>query len=183
MKCDNLECQEYFCTYGCLREHELMVRNLVYHIMRDPNEIDDIVQDVFLKTYQSMDSFRGGSFRAYLCRIARNQCYDVLRKKRLRQGRADLELVVDTVASTDLGPEEIAVSKDLLAEVQNILAGFDRIDQEILLLRHVNQFSYEEIAAVVGMKSGAIRTRISRARQRVVDEVERRERNAAPELG
>ena len=176
-------CNERLCTYGCLRDYEVMVRNLVYHIMRDTNEVDDIVQDVLLKTYQSMQTFRGGSFRAYLCTIARNQCYDNLRKARSRRSEHLSDTLVENLTSDEAGPEETAIRHDIVAQVKIVMAEMNQVDQEIMLLRHVHQFSYKEISAVVGMQEGAVRTRLSRARQRVLAEMERRETHAAPDLG
>lgn len=182
MHCNGRDCAESLCAHGCLREHEAVVRNLVYHILRDPNEVDDAVQEVLIKAYQSLGAFRGGSFRAYLGRIARNHCYDVLRRHKSR-GQGAMTLMPDDLPSTERGPEDIVVSRELVSEVSSILNGLNQVDREIMLLRHVHDFGYEEIAAVVGLKPGAVRTRISRARQRIVEEVERRGQRESFQLG
>jgi RNA polymerase sigma-70 factor (ECF subfamily) len=159
-----------------------MVRNIVYHIMRNPHDVDDITQEVLIKAYQSLDAFRGGSFRAYIGRIARNQCYDALRKKRAQRGPF-VDLPEDDWPVHDRTPEDITVSRETISEVQDILEGLNQTDREILLLRHVHQFSYDEIAAVVGLRAGTIRTRISRARQRIMEEMEKREKRETLNLG
>ncbi|GGJ12327.1 RNA polymerase subunit sigma-24 [Alicyclobacillus cellulosilyticus] len=179
------DCQHEFCLrLGCIREHRTMVRNLVYHILRDPGEVDDLVQEVFIKAYQAMDAFRGGSLRAYLGRIARNLCYDVLRRRRsARTGLGQVAPIPDELPDASDGPEDLIIGRETALLVAAILDELNQLDREILLLRHVHQFSYEEIAAVVGLRPGAVRTRISRARQRVLAELERRECLATPHLG
>lgn len=162
-----------------VREYGPMIRSLIYHITHDANDVDDIAQDVFLKAYQSLSGFRGGSFRAYLGRITRNHCYDVLRRRKARSGVAFIELVPDEWPSTEHSPEDTVVARETVAEVSAVLDTMNQVDKEILLLRHVHQFSYDEIAGVLNMKVGAVRTRISRARQRVVEEVEKSEERAA----
>jgi RNA polymerase sigma-70 factor (ECF subfamily) len=57
------------------------------------------------------------------------------------------------------------------------------VDKEILFLRHVQQFTYEEIAGVVGLRTGTVRTRISRARQKLVELTEGREKDETSQLG
>ncbi|MCL6443907.1 MAG: RNA polymerase sigma factor, partial [Alicyclobacillus sp.] len=154
-----------------------------YHITRNVNDVDDLAQEVFLKAYQSIASYRGGSLRAYFGKITRNLCYDALRRKRVRSGLTLVEWTPEAWVSQDLGPEETTVNRDLVAEVSAILDEMNAVDREIILLRHVHQFSYEEIAAVVGMRPGTVRTRIARARQRIIAEMERREQREPSQLG
>lgn len=166
-----------------MRENEPMIRSLIYHITRNSNDVEDIAQEVFFKAYRSLGAFRGGSFRAYLGRIARNHCYDVLRHKRTTEGVAFLEGVPDELPSVEKGPEDTVIEREMVGEVRQILDELQPSDREILLLRHVHQFSCEEIALVLGIKPGAVRTRLSRARQRVLEVVERRNGHAALDLG
>lgn len=180
---DDSECKEAFCEFGCMREHQTVVRNLIYHIMRNSEDVEDLTQEVFLRAYQSIHRYRGGSFRAYLGQIARNLCYDVLRRKKVRLGVGYVELVPDEIPSVERGPEDVAVTKQLAAEIREFLTTLPQIDREILLLRHVHQFSYDEISSVLGIKPGAVRTRISRARQKVMEEMERRDEHETSQLG
>ncbi|MCL6547615.1 MAG: RNA polymerase sigma factor [Alicyclobacillus sp.] len=166
-----------------IREYSPMVRNLIYHITRNPDDVDDIAQDVFLRAFQALPTFRGGSFRAYLGRIARNRCYDVLRRRKTATGGPFLELVPEDWPSSDRGPEETVVARETVAEVSRVLEELNQVDREILLLRHVHQFSYEEIAAVLGMRSGAVRTRMSRARARILSVMERGRPDESSHLG
>lgn len=179
MHCLAGDCNESFCEYGCLREHEVAIRNLVYHITRNPNDVDDITQEVLVKAYQSLASFRGGSFRAYLARIARNHCYDVLRRKRIRQETPLDDIVVEQWAATDETPETAAMANETSREVHELLMELGEVDRTVMVLRHLNELSYAEIGEVMDMRAGAVRTRISRARQRVQELLERRARSGA----
>lgn len=173
MRCTVGECTERFCEFGCLREHELAIRNLVYHITRNPNEVDDITQEVLIKAYQSLSSFRGGSFRAYLARIARNHCYDMLRRKKVRKETLYGDMTIEQWPGPDEGPEAQVIHQEFAEEVRQLLDELGEVDREIIVLRHLNEFSYEEIAETLGMRPGAVRTRISRARQKMQNLVER----------
>jgi RNA polymerase sigma-70 factor, ECF subfamily len=183
MQCSDPGCGEDICAYGCLRRHQLLVRNLVYHITHSPNDVDDLVQEALIKAYQSMHSFRGGSFRAYLAQIARNLCLDWLRRKKAKRAPTYVELLTDAWASPDAGPEDVVLQKELADELLRVLDELGNPDREILLLRHIHQFSYEEIGAVVGMNPGTVRTRVSRARHKMIERLERRERGESSELG
>ncbi|QSO54400.1 RNA polymerase sigma factor [Alicyclobacillus curvatus] len=179
MRCTAAECTEKFCEFGCLREHEVAIRNLVYHITRNPNDVDDITQDVFIKAYQSLASFRGGSFRAYLARIARNHCYDLLRRKRVRRETLLGDMTVEEWPGTDDGPEDLLLNKEMASEIGQLLNHLSEIDREIVVLRHLSEFSYDEIAETMGMRPGAVRTRISRARQKILELIEGRGQDEA----
>ncbi|MCL6515686.1 sigma-70 family RNA polymerase sigma factor [Alicyclobacillus sp.] len=179
MGCYGVECHEPFCAYGCFREHAAMVRHLVYHITRDPNDVEDLTQEIMLKAYRSLDGYRGGSFRAWLARIARNHCYDVLRRRQTD----DLPLADEVLATVEPGPEDVVVWREAVWEVAQAINRLPPVDREILLLRHVHQFSYDEIAAAVNMRPGAVRTRVVRARRKLADLVDGREIRETPELG
>ncbi|MCL6452284.1 MAG: RNA polymerase sigma factor [Alicyclobacillus sp.] len=174
MRCPAGMCQERFCEFGCLREYEGLVRNLVYHITHNPNDVDDLTQEILVKAYQSRNAFRGGNFRAYLCRIARNHCYDALRKRRLRSEVTLEDAAVEQWAVSAETPETVALADESTREVYALLTELGETDREILVMRHLNDMSYQEIAEVMGMQAGAVRTRVSRARQKVQELLERR---------
>ncbi|GMA49587.1 RNA polymerase sigma factor SigX [Alicyclobacillus contaminans] len=183
MRCSESGCGEEICRHGCLREHEVLVRNLVYHITRSPNDVDDLVQEVMVKAYQSMSAFRGGSFRAYLAQIARNHCYDWMRRLQAKRAIQQVELVPEMRAGEDLGPEAALLQKESTTELMALLDELGHPDREILLLRHVHGLEYTEIAAALQMSPGAVRTRMSRARQKVMEKLQGRERHGSSQLG
>lgn len=183
MPCSVGDCTEQFCRYGCLREHESAIRHLVYHITHNANDVDDITQEVLLKAFASISSYRGGSFRAYLARIARNHCYDMSRRKRVRKETSLEESIIDYLPSLEKGPLEEVLDHESTREMYGILGKLGDEDREMMLLRHVFDYSYEEIGEVFGMKAGAIRTRVSRARQRIMGLVEGRSGHESPVIG
>lgn len=166
-----------------VREHASLVRGLVYHILRSPNDVEDVTQDVFIKAYESLSSFRGGSFRAYVSQIARNHCYDVLRRGKSRRHILDTAELSDNLSSSFAEPEPSVLASELASELQTLLAQMARVDREILLMKHVYGFSYEEIAACLQMRVGTVRTRVSRSRQRLVTALEGRENGEPSILG
>lgn len=183
MHCVQEDCTEPFCVHGCIRDHARMVRHLVYHITRNVDDMEDVTQDVFLKAYLATDTFRGGSFRAFLARITRNHCYDILRQRKARQNMISIEYVDEAWESDAPGPEAVLLDHELHREIGLLLQQLKEVDREIMLLRHVHQFSYDEIADAVGMRAGAVRTRIVRARQKLIELVEGREIDGTSDLG
>jgi RNA polymerase sigma-70 factor (ECF subfamily) len=166
-----------------VRENAGIVRSLVYHILHSPNDVEDVTQEVFLKAYQSLGAFRGGSFKSYVTRIARNHCYDILRKsKSHKRVEATVELD-DNLPDGGGTPEEAMIQAESALQLQRILETIPELDREILLMKHVHGFSYDEIAEVLDMKVGTVRTRISRARQRLMTDMQRRESDEPSFLG
>lgn len=167
-----------------VRSHAGMVRRVVYHILRDANDVEDVTQEVFIKAYQSLPNYRGGSFSAYVTRIARNHCYDQLRQTKTKKRATYLEpLTEDITASVERTPEATVLAGETATEIMLVLDELETPDRDILLMKHVYDMSYEEIAEVMGMRIGAVRTRISRARKRFMSVMQRRDGGEASFMG
>ncbi len=166
-----------------VRENAGIVRSLVYHILHSPNDVEDVTQEVFLKAYQSLGAFRGGSFKSYVTRIARNHCYDILRKARSHKRVESTVELDDNLPDAGGTPEDVIVRDESARQMQELLESISAVDREILLMKHVHGFSYDEIAEVLDMKVGTVRTRISRARQRLMTDMQRRESGEPSFLG
>ena len=129
----------------------------------------DITQEVFLKAWRSMESFRGDSgFSTWLFRITMNMCVDHARRRQtqpqtqpLVQGEEDDERPIPDTAPT---PEEHLENSELGRE---LAAALDEVSDEhrrIVLLRDVSGMSYTEIAEVLEISEGTVKSRLSRAR-------------------
>ncbi len=75
-------------------QHQEMVFNVAYRIMGDPAVAEDVAQETFITAYQSLKSFRGGSFKSWLIRVATNRCYDELRRRK-RRPQTSLDEIMD----------------------------------------------------------------------------------------
>lgn len=151
--------------------------NVAYRLMSDPAEAQDVTQDAFVSAYRKLDSFRGGSFKAWLLRIVTNAGYDALRKRK-RQPVVPLEpLSVDDeeiespswIADPGETPEDAAARGELGAAIQHCL---DRLAVEfrtVVVLVDVQGLDYAEAAETVGKPLGTIKSRLARARVRMQD--------------
>ena len=105
--------------------------NLAVRMLSDPDIAQDVTQTAFLSAYRSLDSFRGGSFKAWVMRMVTNACYDELRRRQ-RHPTTPLEPVDEDdeeiespywMADDDPSPEEALERRELDRAVQNCLAG------------------------------------------------------------
>ena len=150
------------------------VYNLAYRIMGDPASAADAAQEAFISAFQSMDRFRGGSFKSYLMRIVANQCYDVLRRRKRRPATSVEDFEVDEEANPALVSqgERPEAHVERLEMARFIQAGIDSLpaDQRItLVLADVEQLSYQEIAETMDVALGTVKSRLARGRAKVRD--------------
>ncbi len=151
--------------------YQQQVYNLAYRIMGDKAAASDATQETFISTYRCIGSFHEGSFRNWLLRIARNACYDELRRRKRRSTVSLDETIVteegviefELPASAD-GPEQTVQRReraDLLQRGINLLP----IEQRLtLVLSDVQGLRYDEIAEITRSKNGTVKSRLSRAR-------------------
>lgn len=144
---------------------------LYRHVYRILGNVDaeDVVQDALISAWRSIASFEGGSFRAWVFRIATNRAIDVVRARR-RRGELPLEPPEDAevewaepVASTP-DPVEIAGQGEALKVVEEALKAIPAEQGAALMLRDIEGFSYEEIAHITASEIGTVKSRIHRAR-------------------
>jgi RNA polymerase sigma-70 factor (ECF subfamily) len=154
--------------------YQSMVYNLAYRILSDADAAADASQDTFISAFRAIKKFRGGSFKAWLLRIATNACYDQLRYKQRRPTSSLEALFVETdppPSFTDPaeGPEDYALRQELGQVMQ---AGLNALppDQRIaLVLSDVQGFSYQEIAEITRSSLGTVKSRLSRGRAKLRD--------------
>jgi RNA polymerase sigma-70 factor (ECF subfamily) len=154
--------------------YQSMVYNLAYRILGDAEAAADASQDTFLSAFRAIKKFRGGSFKAWLLRIATNACYDQLRYKQRRPTSPLEALLTETdhpPSFTDPteGPEDYTLRQELGRAIQ---AGLNTLppDQRIaLVLSDVQGLSYQEIAEVTRSSLGTVKSRLSRGRAKLRD--------------
>ena len=153
--------------------HEKNVYNLALRTLQNPEDAQDITQEVFLKVYSELGSFRGDSrLSVWLYRVTYNMCIDLLRKQKRRPtvsltyetegGEEEMEF-----PDTRYTPESELERKELQIAVQDALAQLSEEHRRILLMREFADFSYTEIAQQLGIQEGTVKSRIARARERV----------------
>ncbi|MFZ6026759.1 MAG: RNA polymerase sigma factor [Chloroflexota bacterium] len=152
-----------------------MVYYQAYRMLEDEDAAADIAQDAFISAYRHIRDFRGGSFRAWLLRIATNACYDELRRRK-RRPTTPLEPTDDEgeeiesprwLADPSDGPEDLAQRAELRQAIQHCLGDLSPEFRTVVLLVDVQGMDYTEAAEVMGTPVGTIKSRLSRARGRV----------------
>lgn len=155
-------------------QYQDMVYNVAYRILGDDQAAADASQETFLSAYQAVGKFKGGSFKAWLLRIATNACYDQLRLQKRRPTTSLEAIYTDTDPSSHFvngreSPEEHALRHELGQTLQRGIATLPPEQRATLVLSDVQGLSYSEIAQATGTSVGTVKSRLSRARARLRD--------------
>lgn len=142
--------------------------NLARWLLRDEQSAQDVVQEAYLRAFRFFDGFRGGDARPWLLGIVRNTCFTWLGQS----GRDHVEFDEERDSGAlDAGIE--AAANDPLrllerkferAQVNAAIATLPPLFREVLILREIEELSYDEIAQVAGIPVGTVMSRLSRAR-------------------
>ena len=159
-----------------VRFYEQRVYNLCYRMLGNPDDAADVTQSAFISAYQAIGRFRGGSFKAWLLRLATNACYDQLRLRQRRPTQS-LNILLDDeeqpldIPDTDRSgaPEGMALQAELGQYLQQALAKLPDEQRMAVILADVEGMSYDEIAVVTQTSLGTVKSRISRARLKLRD--------------
>ena len=156
--------------------YERPVYRFAYHILGDPDDADDVKQDVFLKVYRTIGGFRGEcSLQTWLLKVTGNLCRDRI-KTRLRRGETAMlpEIEADLYDMSELGrdPAEVLERKDMQATMVRVLKGLPAPQREMIVLRDVEGLSYQEIAEVLECSVASVKLRLFRARRSFRDRME-----------
>jgi RNA polymerase sigma-70 factor, ECF subfamily len=162
-------------AFGVLVErHQDRIFGLVRHYTRNPVEVEDIVQDTFLKAFTRLSSFQHqGSFYTWVYRIAVNTALDLFK----RQGRNPVQTVEDpevigTPPSRGLMRPDAQMQEREIAEITHeVLAELPEIFRTVLILREFEQQAYQDIADLLGISIGTVESRIFRARAKFKEQI------------
>lgn len=151
-----------------VRRHQDRVFGFILRMLDARDEAMELTQDVFVKAWQALPAWRPEArFSTWLLQIARNAALDQLRRRRLIQF-APLDDGMD-VADTAPGPEARYASRQRQALLEHALQQIAAEHREILLLREVEDLSYGELAAVLGIAEGTVKSRLARARAALLE--------------
>ncbi len=157
-----------------LKYQDLLYR-ISLRIVQEECGAEDAVQNAFIQAFQNIRSFRGGSFKSWLARVAVNASYDELRRMRrhdsvpLEQFNQDGEEIESPVWMTDLsaGPQELAESRELQRLMQICIRGLIPDYRLMVILVDIEGMSYEEAARVARVPVGTVKSRLARARMQL----------------
>ena len=148
-----------------VERHQERIRNLIYSIFHEPEIVDDIAQEVFIKAYEALPHFRfQSSFYTWLYRIAVNKSRDELRKRKVRR-LFSLQTLLES-SDKDLSSKIVVEPRD--DELQELVAaGLQSLPDKYriaITLKDIDGLSYEEIAEIMECEIGTVKSRLSRAR-------------------
>src|SRR5438874_7324393 len=164
-----------------VRRHQHRVFAVAGGILRRREDVEDIAQQVFVKAYFSLKKFdQRAAFSTWLYKITVNECWDLLRKKKVRPLVYESDLseeqarqVITSGEKENPGPD-ISEKIEAREHVERLLEGLDERDRLMLILKEVEGFSIEEIAAVRNLNGNTVKVRLVRARRRVVSQAKKR---------
>lgn len=153
---------------------EQQVYNVVARLLKDPEDASDVVQEVFLKIYRNVDSFRSqSSLKTWVYRIAVNEAYNHRRWFGRRRGHEigledePFEGMTYEQALADPGrtPYEITLDHEMQEKFEQALALLKPAFRAAVVLREIEGLTYEEISEVLGVSLGTVKSRIRRGRE------------------
>jgi RNA polymerase sigma-70 factor (ECF subfamily) len=143
--------------------------NLARWLTRNANDAEDVVQEAFCRALRFFGGFRGGDARAWLLKVVRTTCYTWLQRHRARDLTAPLDEDRDEAGSYALNPERLFLQRAdkhmLLEAIEDLPVTF----REVIVLRELEELTYQEIAGVAGVPLGTVMSRLSRARKQLQD--------------
>jgi RNA polymerase sigma-70 factor, ECF subfamily len=167
-------------------KHQGRVFAVAGGILRNREDVEDIAQQVFLKAYFSLKRFdQRSAFSTWLYKITVNECWDLLRKKKVRPlvfeselSEEQAHLYQSTEQRADFAPD---VSDQLEARQQldHWLDCLDERDRTMLVMKEVQGFTVEEIAELMEINGNTVKVRLFRARQKIAERIRRKRRAAA----
>jgi RNA polymerase sigma-70 factor (ECF subfamily) len=156
------------CARVQLLRHLDAAYNLARWLTRDDHDAEDIVQEACMRAYKGFSTFTGGNGRAWLLTIVRNCSYDLLRRNGTRSQDDAFDENLHTIGTTNDSDPETALLREERAElVRTALTELAPEHREILILREMEELSYSEIAITMGVPLGTVMSRLSRARDRL----------------
>jgi len=167
-------------AFGMLVEkYQRRLNRLLSRMVRDQSEIEDIVQDSFIKAYRAINNFRGDSaFYTWLYRIGINTAKNHLVKLGKRpkaMNEVDIEEIENFEDAPDLRnhetPESTMMSSEIVASVNQTIAALPNELREAISLREMDGLSYEEISDLMNCPIGTVRSRIFRAREVIAEKL------------
>lgn len=159
-----------------VRQHWRKVFNVAYKFVGRHDEAEDLAQDIFLKIFKSLATFdRRANFQTWLISVSRNLCIDYYRSVRKERQTIDRDLTSDDVSpvSKEVGPLAALEQRDMVAMLRHALSMLPAPLKTAVLLRDLQELSYQEIAEQLNLPEGTVKSRINRGRKELARQVER----------
>lgn len=160
--------------------YQKKVYNTVLRMLSNLDDASDITQEIFIKVYQNLEKFKGqSSFSTWLFSIAGNHCRDELRKRQKELKHSSLDSIAEKRKETErvsdnnsnYQPEESSIQNEQFRDIEIALSKLSIEYRESLVLRDIQGFTYDEISKILDLPAGTVKSRLSRARRKLRDEL------------
>jgi len=163
-----------------VRQNWRKVFNVAYKFVGKHDEAEDLTQDIFLKIFRALSTFdRRANFQTWIISISRNLCIDHYRS--VRKERQTIARDVDSSdlqpATRERGPYQVAEHQDLRAQLRQALETLPVTLRTAVVLRDLQELSYQEIADRLGLPEGTVKSRINRGRIELAHQLKRLQEN------
>jgi RNA polymerase sigma-70 factor (ECF subfamily) len=159
------------------QRYQAPVHQVVFRMLKGAPETEDLVQDVFLKAFRGIGNFRGASsFKTWVSQIAINTCLNYLAKAENKYPHDSLEQPLghegdytlgDRLASRTPQPDEVVMAQEVYQRLEEAMNHLSPDFRAVLVLRDLQDLSYEEVAETLGIQLGTVKSRLARARKQV----------------
>lgn len=151
-----------------IESHQKLVSHIVFRMVLNRHDREDICQDVFIKVYQKLASFQFESkFSTWVAKIAYHTCINYLKKKKipLYDNGAGDEKSIEHFAAAAIPPDDFADEKDIASRLQAEINRLPLTLRTILTLYHLDEMSYAEISEIMNLPEGTVKSYLFRARR------------------
>jgi RNA polymerase sigma-70 factor (ECF subfamily) len=155
-----------------LKRYQNGIYNMIYQMIKNREETEDLVQETFIKAFNSLESYNDQyAFSTWLYKIAFNNCIDAIRKKKLRTLPLDKPIklkegeVQQEIRDDSRSPEHDYLYSEKKNLIQKTIDALPERYRIVLILRHQEDRSYEEISTILKIPLGTVKARIFRARE------------------
>lgn len=153
-----------------IKKYENKVCGIIYHMIKNQNDVEDLAQEVFIKVYKNLSKFKGdSSLYTWIYKITVNLCLDEVKKRKniiyldekleVEDGELEREL-----PSSDKTQVELYEEKELKEKLHKCIGKLPEKQRVMIVLRDIKGFSYEEISEITSVKLGTVKSQINRAR-------------------
>jgi len=164
-----------------IQRYQRMIFVFIYKMVNNAADAEDLTQEVFVKAYEKLSSYRGDSqFSTWLHTLARNRTIDFLRRRKIHE--SDEQLAYIPSQARDGSPQESLLGKERRQEIARAFEQLSDTYREVIILRCTHEYPFERIASLLGIAESTARVRYLRARQELAKILTRSEGGLVHEL-
>ncbi|MGC5326663.1 RNA polymerase sigma factor [Brevibacillus sp. SYSU BS000544] len=164
-----------------IQRYQRMIFVFIYKMVNNHSDAEDLTQEVFVKAYEKLSSYRGDSqFSTWLHTMARNRTIDFIRRRKFHD--SDEQLAYIPSQARDESPQESLLGKEQRREIERAFSQLSDSYQEVIVLRCTHEYPFDKIASLLGVAESTARVRYLRARQELAKILQRTEGGLVHEL-